>query len=251
LCRRGAEGKRPTLLWGWKAEEIVEYAGTATVEGESGGASDSSRGVQVTGKGVDIEARGVDIEARGVEVAGEGVDIEARGVKDAGEGIDIEDPGVAEVDREGGGAPEGEGGGASDGEGCDPRQGSDTLEVGAVGSLEIESIVLAEVVLRGWAEIVVGKSAEFISVSACPALTAPKCIIEVEGSVGSLEIESIVLAEVVLRGWAEIVVGKSAEFISVSACPALTAPKCIIEVEGSVGSVVFDYSASTFGNINI
>jgi hypothetical protein len=244
LCRRGAEGKRPTLLWGWKAEEIVEYAGTATVEGESGGASDSSRGVQVAGEGVDIEARGV-------EVAGEGVDIEARGVKDAGEGIDIEDPGVAEVDREGGGAPEGEGGGASDGEGCDPRQGSDTLEVGAVGSLEIESIVLAEVVLRGWAEIVVGKSAEFISVSACPALTAPKCIIEVEGSVGSLEIESIVLAEVVLHGWAEIVVGKSAEFISISACPALTAPKCIIEVEGSVGSVVFDCSASTFGNINI
>jgi hypothetical protein len=244
LCRRGAEGKRPTLLWGWKAEEIVEYAGTATVEGESGGASDSSRGVQVAGEGVDIEARGV-------EVAGEGVDIEARGVKDAGEGIDIEDPGVAEVDREGGGAPEGEGGGASDGEGCDPRQGSDTLEVGAVGSLEIESIVLAEVVLHGWAEIVVGKSAEFISVSACPALTAPKCIIEVEGSVGSLEIESIVLAEVVLHGWAEIVVGKSAEFISISACPALTAPKCIIEVEGSVGSVVFDCSASTFGNINI
>jgi hypothetical protein len=244
LCRRGAKGKRPTLLWGWKAEEIVEYAGTATVEGESGGASDSSRGVQVAGEGVDIEARGV-------EVAGEGVDIEARGVKDAGEGVDIEDPGVAEVDREGGGAPEGEGGGASDGKGCDPRQGSDTLEVGAVGSLEIESIVLAEVVLRGWAEIVVGKSAEFISVSACPALTAPKCIIEVEGSVGSLEIESIVLAEVVLRGWAEIVVGKSAEFISVSACPALTAPKCIIEVEGSVGSVVFDCSASTFGNINI
>jgi predicted GH43/DUF377 family glycosyl hydrolase len=66
-----------------------------------------------------------------------------------------------------------------------------------------------------------------------------------------LEIESIVLAEVVLRGWAEIVVGKSAEFISVSACPALTAPKYIIEVEGSVGSVVFDCSASTFGNINI
>jgi hypothetical protein len=117
--------------------------------------------------------------------------------------------------------------------------------------LEIESIVLAEVVLHGWAEIVVGKSAEFISVSACPALTAPKCIIEVEGSVGSLEIESIVLAEVVLHGWAEIVVGKSAEFISISACPALTAPKCIIEVEGSVGSVVFDCSASTFGNINI
>jgi hypothetical protein len=100
LCRREAKGKIPTLLWGWKAEEIVEYAGSVAVEGESGGALDSSRGV---------------------EVAGEGVDIEARGVQVTGEGVDIEDPGIAEVDREGSGAPEGEGGGALDGEGCNPR----------------------------------------------------------------------------------------------------------------------------------
>jgi hypothetical protein len=66
-----------------------------------------------------------------------------------------------------------------------------------------------------------------------------------------LEIESVVLAEVVLRGWIEIVGGKSVEFVSISACLALTAPKCIIEVEGFVGSVVFDCPTSTFGNINI
>jgi hypothetical protein len=119
--------------------------------GGDGGASDSSGGIQVDGEGVNTEA-----------------------------------PSIAEVDREGGGAPEGEGGGALDREGCDLRQGNDTLEVGAVGSLEIESIVLAEVVLRGRAEIVGGKNVEFVSVSACPALTAPKFIIEVKGSVGSV-----------------------------------------------------------------